>query len=84
MARLINLLQKVPQQTDSSSKEFQQGGIYVALSLALSIFIYLTLSLLSLLSISSNISLPLIDLLCITPKFKEKPDLFYEANDYPA
>ena len=43
MARLINLLQKVLQQTDSSSKEFQQGGIYVALSLALSIFIYLTL-----------------------------------------
>ena len=58
MARLINLLQKVLQQTDSISKEFQQGGIYVALSLALSIFIYLTLSFFSLyLQISLCLSL---------------------------
>ena len=33
IAGLINLLQKVLQQTDSSSEEFQQRGIYVALSL---------------------------------------------------
>ena len=55
----------------------------MSLSLSSTLDFYIS-HLILLLPISLNISSPLIALLSITPTFKEKPELFYDANDYPA
>ena len=78
IARLINLLQKVLQQTDSSSKEFHQKDIYIALSHTHTRFLYISPHL------SSIYFFIYFFIFCHPshPHSKKKTDLFYDANDY--